>query len=63
MKLIFVDVPILIEEGSEIHNRLVALAKKMDISFETAVRNVVGLGIMYHINDNLPLWEKSCQQN
>lgn len=62
MKYIFVNVPIPIEEGSELHSRLLALAEKMGVDIEKALGIVATLGINPHIQKNLCQYERFYQQ-
>ena len=58
-KFITVSTDILIEKDSDSYRRLVKLAEAMDVSIDTAVANVVQLGITHHLEGNIPLYERA----
>lgn len=62
MAFIEVNVPVLIEEGSEQHERLLTLARDMKLTFDQMVEWAVNIGVYHHINDNLTMIERTYQK-
>ena len=58
-KYVTYTVEIPIEEGGELHKRIEALAKDRNMLPEDVVSTVVQLGVYWHMEGNVALYEKS----